>query len=68
MQEHYQLAEGVSEDKANLIINATACKVLKECLQACPLHLYCLLLYAGEFTSLLHACVEVVVFYFDMQM
>jgi hypothetical protein len=34
----------------------------KRCLQACPLYIYCLILLAGEFTSLLHACVEVIDF------
>jgi hypothetical protein len=30
MQEHYRLAEGVSEDKARLIFNNVACKVIKD--------------------------------------
>jgi hypothetical protein len=32
------------------------------CLQARPLYIYCLILHAGEFTSLLHVGVEVIVF------
>jgi hypothetical protein len=36
--------------------------------QECPLHICCLLLHAGEFTPLLHVGVEVIDFYFGMQM
>jgi hypothetical protein len=30
MQEHYCLAEGVSEDKASIVFNNAACKVIKD--------------------------------------
>jgi hypothetical protein len=33
------------------------------CLQVCLLHICCLILYAGEFTYLLHAGVEVIIFF-----
>jgi hypothetical protein len=29
MQEHYRLAEGVSEDEASLVFNNPTCKVIK---------------------------------------
>jgi hypothetical protein len=56
LEEHYRLAEGVSEDKASLIFNNAAHKVIKDAFK----HTRCIS--ACEFTSFLHIRVEVIVF------
>jgi hypothetical protein len=51
IQEYYRLADGISMDDTNLVINKAAWKVIKDAFQARSLHIYCHLLHAGEFTS-----------------
>jgi hypothetical protein len=68
MQEHYRLADGVSEDEANLIFNNAARKVIKDNFK----HARCIFV-ASYYTqvNLLPFCMQVLkllIFYFDMQM
>jgi hypothetical protein len=63
MQEHYRLADGVSEDEANLIINNATWKVIKDAFK----HACCISV-ASYYTQvnllpLLQADVEVIVFF-----
>jgi magnesium-transporting ATPase (P-type) len=68
MQEHYRLADDVSEDEANLILNNAARKVIKDTFK----HARCIFV-ASYYTqvNLLPFCMQVLkllIFYFDMQM
>jgi hypothetical protein len=68
IQEHYRFADEVSEDKANLIFNNVACKVIKDAFK----HARCIS-FATYYmqVNLLLFCTQVLkllFFYFDMQM
>jgi hypothetical protein len=68
MQEHYRLADGVSEEEANLVFNNVARKVIKDAIK----HVCCTSV-ASYYTqvNLLLFCTQVLkllIFYFDMQM
>jgi hypothetical protein len=68
MQKHYLLADGVSEDEANLIFNNATWKVLKDAFK----HAHCISV-ASYYTqvNLLPFCTHVLklfIFYFDLQM
>jgi hypothetical protein len=68
MQEHYRLADGITEDEANLIINNATWKVIQNAFK----HVCCISV-ASYYTQvnllpLLQADVEVIFFYFDKQM
>jgi hypothetical protein len=68
MQEHYRLADGISEDEDNLIFNNVTQKVIKDAFK----HVRCISV-ASYYTqvNLLHFCMQVLkllIFYFDMQM
>jgi hypothetical protein len=62
MQEHYHLADGISEDEANLVFNNATWKVIKDTFK----HARCISV-AYYYTQvnllpLLHTCVEVIDF------
>jgi hypothetical protein len=66
MQEHYRLADGVSEGQANLVFNNDAWKVIKDAFK----HARCISV-ASYYTqvNLLLFCTQVLkllIFYFDM--
>jgi hypothetical protein len=68
MQEHYRLADGVSEEEANLIFNNAALKLIKDAFK----HANCISV-ASYYTqvNLLLFCTQVLkllIFYYDMQM
>jgi hypothetical protein len=67
MKEYYRLADGISEDEANLIFNNAAQKVIKDAFK----HARCIYV-ASYYTqvNLLLFCTQVLkllIFYFDMQ-
>jgi hypothetical protein len=67
MKEYYRLADGISEDEANLIFNNAAQKVIKDAFK----HARCISV-ASYYTqvNLLLFCTQVLkllIFYFDMQ-
>jgi hypothetical protein len=68
MQEHYRLADGVSEDEANLIFNNAARKVIKDTFK----HARCIFVASYYMqVNLLPFFMQVLkllIFYFDMQM
>jgi hypothetical protein len=47
MQEHFCLAEGISLNAANIVLNKVARKVTKDSCQTCPPCLYCPILHWG---------------------
>jgi hypothetical protein len=53
MQEHYRLADGISEDEANLVFNNAAWKVIKNAFK----HARCICV------ATYYACVEVIDFF-----
>jgi hypothetical protein len=68
MQEHYRLADDVSEEEANLVFNNVARKVIKDAIK----HVRCISV-ASYYTqvNLLLFCTQVLkllICYFDMQM
>jgi hypothetical protein len=68
MQEHYRLADGVSEDKANLIFNNATRKVIKDAVKhACRISVatYYMQVHLLLFCTLM---LKLLFFYFDMQM
>jgi hypothetical protein len=62
MHEHYRLDNGISEAETNLVFNNAAWKVIKDAFK----HTRCISIATYymqvKFTSLLHACVEVIDF------
>jgi hypothetical protein len=67
MQEHYRLADGVSEDEGNLVLNNVAQKVIKDAFK----HARCISV-ASYYTqvNLLPFCtlvLKLLIFYFDIQ-
>jgi hypothetical protein len=67
MKEYYRLADGISEDEANLIFNNATQKVIKDAFK----HARCISV-ASYYTqvNLLLFCTQVLkllIFYFDMQ-
>jgi hypothetical protein len=68
MQEHYRLADGISEDEANLVFNNATQKVIKDTFK----HARCISI-TSYYTqvNLLPFCMQVLkllIFYFSMQM
>jgi hypothetical protein len=61
MQEHYCLANSIGEDKANVVFNNATQKVIKDAFKHAH-YIFVASYYTGEFTSLLHAGVEVIDF------
>jgi hypothetical protein len=68
MQEHYRLADGVSEEEANLIFSNAAQKVIKDTFK----HAYCISVasYYTQVNLLLFytQVLKLLIFYFYMQM
>jgi hypothetical protein len=68
MQEHYRLADDVSEEEANLVFNNATQKVIKDAFK----HAHCISVASYYMqVNLLLFCTQVLkllIFYFDMQM
>jgi hypothetical protein len=68
MQKYYRLANGVSEDEANLFFNNVTRKVIKDAFK----HIHCISVISYyTYVNLLPFCTQVLkllIFYFDMQM
>jgi hypothetical protein len=68
MQEHYGLADGISENEANLVFNNAAWKVIKDSFKHTR---YIFIASYNTQVNLLPFCMQVLnllIFYFDMQM
>jgi hypothetical protein len=68
MQEHYRLADSISEDKANLVFNNVAQKVIKDAFK----HARCISVVSYythvNLLPLYRQVLKLLIFYFDMQM
>jgi hypothetical protein len=68
MQEYYRLVNGVSEDKANLVFNNAARKVIKDTFK----YTHCI--YVASYYTLVNLLpfythvLKLLIFYFDIQM